>query len=189
MSLALIIEDGSRVPGANSYVTLDEANAYLAYHAQRVAWASLTDDGKAAAIVQATRALDAGCAWKGQQVDVNQARAWPRYGVIIEGGAGMAWEPMRSRYMGGVGDNEVPLRVKEASMELAALMMAGDRTADPDSAGIKSVGLGDKALDIVFDAATMPKMLGKIVPLMLSEYTNGGGRGMVPVVRSYNAIP
>lgn len=186
MSLALIIEDGTRVAGANSYVTLDEANAYLAYHAQRVAWAALSDDDKAAAIVQATRALDSGCSWKGQKVDLQQARAWPRYGVIIEGGPGVAWEPRRSRYMGGVGDNEVPTAVKEASMELAALMMAGDRTADSDSAGIKSVNLGDNAIAVEFDPTTTPKLLGKIVPLMLSDYINGGtGRGVVPVTRSF----
>lgn len=162
--MALIIETGAVVPGANSYVSVAEADSYLAYSAQRVAWAALATPDKEAALVQAARALNTAVIWKGTPVELTQALAWPRNGVYV----GSELLP----------SDTIPGQVKTSQMELAALMMQGDRTADPDSAGIASMSLGKGALAVTFDKSTAPTILGPVIPSLLrdlSEGTIGGG--------------
>lgn len=161
--MALTIETGAIIPGANSYATVIEADAYLTFHAQRVAWAALATPDKEAALVQSARVLDSQVLWKGSRMSITQPMEWPRYGVTL---------PLQGSE-GSFPDNAVPVPVKEAQIELAALMMAGDRTADSDSAGIKAVGLGKGALSVEFDPTTAATMLGRIVPSKLRDYIKG----------------
>lgn len=176
--MPLIIETGAIVPNANSYVTLEEANAYMEYSATRVLWAAMTDPDKEAAIVQATRAMDATVTWKGDKVRWDQPRQWPRTGVQIDTG-GIAWNPLGSNYAAQVPADTIPQAIKEASIELASMMAQGDRTADPDSAGIKSVKLGKGALEVEFDPSTTPQMLGRLPPALLNDYMEGYGRNRI----------
>ena len=144
----------------------------------------MSTEDKEAAIVQAARALDAVCAWKGAKVDINQPRAWPRAGVTVTGIA-MAWNPLWSQSGAGYPSDEVPQAVRDAQCELAALMAQGDRTADLDSAGIKSVKVGKGALEVEFDPSTAPRMIGRLPPALLSDYITGtGARGTVSVYRA-----
>lgn len=182
--MALIKETGAIITGANTYVTVEEADAFLAYHATRVAWAAMTTGDKEAALVQAARAMDAICAWKGQKMDIDQPRAWPRAGVMVSTVA-EAWNPLYSRSGAGYPSDQVPQAVKDAQCELAALMAQGDRTADQDSAGIKSMKVGKGALEIEFDPSTAPRMIGRLPPALLSDYITGtGARGSVAVYRA-----
>lgn len=171
--MALIIETGAIVPGANSYVSVAEADAYLAYSAQRAAWNVLNEADKEANLVQAARALDVSVTWKGKPVESTQPRAWPRKCIVING------EEFPS--------DQVPSQVKQAQMELAALMMQGDRTADPDSAGISSLSVGKGALSVEFDKTTTPTILGPVIPSMISIFSNGtigGGFRTAPTYRT-----
>lgn len=162
--MALIIEDGTIVAGANSYVSVAEADSYLAFSAQRASWAVLSTPDKEANLVQAVRALDVSVVWKGTPVETTQPRAWPRSGVVLNG----------ELYP----DNQVPSQVKTAQMELAAMMMQGDRTADPDSAGISEMSIGKGALSVTFDKTTTPTILGPVIPALLADFSNGTlGRG------------
>lgn len=182
--MALIKETGGIVAGANTYVTVAEADAFLAYHTTRAAWAAMTEADKEAALVQACRAMDAVCAWKGAKVDIDQPRAWPRAGVTVSGIA-EAWNPLWSRSGAGYPSDQVPQAVRDAQCELAALMAQGDRTADLDSAGIKSVKVGKGALEVEFDPSTAPRMIGRLPPALLSDYITGaGGKGTVKVYRA-----
>lgn len=185
MSLVLIIEDGTGVPGANSYVTTGEADAYLSFHAQRSAWAAKSADDKAAALVQAARMLN-GANWKGSKIDIGQSLAWPRYGVMDEN-AVTAWDPLGSRQSTVYPDDQVPQPVKDAQCELAILQATtGDRTADKDSDGIRSVKVGKGALEVEFDASTRPTTFGNAVNGLLAGaglVASNGRCGPLPVVR------
>ena len=71
--MPLIVEDGSGIPGANSYVTLAEAEDYFALK-------GVTVDLIEADLVNATQYLDLmfGMAYNGRLADDDQSLLWPR---------------------------------------------------------------------------------------------------------------
>lgn len=77
--MAFIVETGDIVPGANSYVSVDFADAY---HSDRgnESWADLTTEEKQSALIKATDYLEQAYAgrWKGEPLKDDQALAWPR---------------------------------------------------------------------------------------------------------------
>lgn len=102
----LIVEDGSGIAGANSYVTIAEIRAYAT---ARGITLSETD-----AVVEslAIKAMDwlFPLKYKGTIADPDQALPWPRTGVFIDGSA--------------VGDDQIPRTLKYAQMA-AAVESAG----------------------------------------------------------------
>lgn len=170
--MPFVIEDGTGVPNANSYVSVAQADAYLSYSASRVQWLSLTTPDKEAYLVQAARLLDSSVVWKGDKVSASQAMAWPRSGVDY---MGEEWP-----------SNSIPPAVLQSQMELAALQMAGDRSADPASKGIDSVSVGGGAVSVKFNAKDKRTLLGTVVPNLLSDWSTGvagAGFAIVPIRR------
>ena len=173
----LIIETGDTITGANSYVTIDEADNYAPSHMSGAAWSAKTTPAKEAILATATRTIDAGVRWKGDRRAWDQPLEWPRENVIVHSGQGRDEVPM----------DLVPQQVKTAVLEYAMLLAAGgDRTADQDSDGIASVSLGKGALSVTFDPSTKRPPLGTLVPSLLRQLIDGtalGKKGMVPVTR------
>lgn len=81
--MALTVEDGSLVSGADSYISLEDARTYCTARGL-----SLSDED-ATAEIQLRRAFDylemKRASYKGSKVDSAQLTQWPRTGVIIEG--------------------------------------------------------------------------------------------------------
>lgn len=79
--VSLIVEDGSCVPNANSYVTLEYADAYMG-NTGRKSWFGKTDDEKKAYLINATAYIDrtySKLGWKGiKKYHRNQALCFPR---------------------------------------------------------------------------------------------------------------
>src|SRR5690606_32459077 len=94
-------------PNANSYVTLAEADAYVAALAgpSARAWEQLDEDAKKRALLTATRRLDQED-YAGRKASPDQALKWPRVGAKDEDGR---------TYQSDV----VPEVVKNAQVELA----------------------------------------------------------------------
>jgi len=59
MALTLILETGAGLANANSYATVAESDAYHDGHLYATAWTGATSGNKAAALVMATRLIDA----------------------------------------------------------------------------------------------------------------------------------
>ena len=130
----LIIEDGSCPAGANSYVGLEDADAYLA---PRGLWPvaaveAMPDDeagegkeqadtvmlaAKEAALMRAFDYLNGPLDWKGFKVSWEREPAWPRLNVPVPN-----TDPAEREY---IPENVVPGAVKRAQMELAALLYGG----------------------------------------------------------------
>lgn len=108
MPITLIVEDGTRPTGANTYASLADANAYWADRANDT-WADATDDEKAAALIQATDYLN-GLSWTGRKVAI-RTMAWPRIDVEVDG---------RS-----VGSDEIPNEVVQACCYMAVEIIGG----------------------------------------------------------------
>lgn len=106
--MALIVETGSGMPTAESYVSEDEANAYFDKRGNPSAWTALTTNDKESALRYATVALDGMYEWEGDIRQLLQALSWPRSDA-------KDWEGRT------IVSTSVPQRVKDATCELALL--------------------------------------------------------------------
>jgi hypothetical protein len=79
-----IVEDGTIVADANSYATVESADAYHANRGSPAAWFDVDVDLKEDALRQATAWLDMryGTAWFGNKVRGSQSLMWPRVGIV-----------------------------------------------------------------------------------------------------------
>lgn len=80
--MTIIVEDGSNVSGANSYVSLIDARAILAPLGQNLAVSDITAEQQilnAANYIEAFRAM-----YKGIKTTSSQSLQWPRREVIID---------------------------------------------------------------------------------------------------------
>ncbi len=87
MPIAIIVEDGSNVPEANSYASVDTVKEYLA---NRGVVLTGTDDDVAAKILNGMDFLATkSCEWQGERTYTNppQSLDWPRKGVVLNGSA------------------------------------------------------------------------------------------------------
>lgn len=111
--MALVVEDGSLVANANSYVNRADYIAYAADYGVTILDAVAAD----VELLQAARYLDSmESEMKGMRTDRDQSMAWPRNGVTIE-----EW------YWNG---NEIPKQLRIAQMLVALDIHAG---TDPDN--------------------------------------------------------
>lgn len=115
--MALIVEDGSIVDGANSYVTLAEIRAYCEARGLEL---PEEDAGVEVMAVQAFDYLEAMNGWKGCPVQPNQRTAWPRDGVVI----GTYQLP----------STEIPWQLKEAQCQATYEATVTDLMPNPTAA-------------------------------------------------------
>jgi len=94
----------------NSYVTLDQANAYFADRTNAQAFLSLDNNAKEDLLITATRYLDDTNEYVGVAVSTSQPLAWPRTGTY--------YEPRYSNTV-ALPTSEVPDRLKRATYEMA----------------------------------------------------------------------
>ena len=73
MALTLIKEDGTGKADANSYASVADAEAYHEGHLYATAWTGATAEQKAAALVMATRLIDAQFQFNGVRTNEGQA--------------------------------------------------------------------------------------------------------------------
>ncbi len=110
--MALIVEDGTRPAGANTYATVGEADAYLALRGID-AWADATTEEKEAALIKAADYLN-GLSWHGRKV-ASRVMAWPRADMVDADGY-------------GISSGEIPEAVVDACCYMAGEFIGG---ADP----------------------------------------------------------
>jgi len=142
MALVVVVEDGSGLTNSNSYASVAEGNAYHEAHTYATTWTGAATATKEAALVFATRLLDQHVAWYGARCTEDQALRWPRLGVLDLDG----YE---------IDSNVIPPELKNATCELARLLIASDRTADSSGMGLRSVQAGSVAVE--WDKSWLPK--------------------------------
>lgn len=167
----VVLEDGTGTnPDADSYV--DPAGAVaarvIASHYYSAGWTALSADDKATLCRMATRLLDQNMEWYGWQKTDEQPLAWPRSGLTVN-----------CRTVTGL-----PILVARATIIFAMALAERNRAADPGGGGeqgIKSINLGNSALELEFDSdpsAGQPAgLFTNEVETMLREYgTSRAGR-------------
>lgn len=130
--MALTVETGAVVAGADSYVSVADCTAY---HAARgnTTWADTTKD-KEALLRKATSFLDNQYVtqWKGLRTANNQPLQWPRQWVMqydADARSGYAGTPVY------VESNVIPQLLKDAVCECALRFISKDMAPDLDAGG------------------------------------------------------
>lgn len=106
--MALTVEDGSGITGANTYVSLVDCGTYHT-NLGNTTWTG-TDAAKTSAIYRAMAWLE-NQPFKGYKYDYDQALEWPRSGVTDRNGY-------------AVGEDEIPPQLVNALCEAALIELA-----------------------------------------------------------------
>lgn len=114
--MAFIVEDGSCIVQATSYIDITFADEYLADRGN-MDWPALTEDQKKAALVQASDYVSTHYKYKGTKIDMLQNLQFPRNGVI---------DPL------GMPVTGVPECIKKCTAELAVRASKGPLVPDPE---------------------------------------------------------
>jgi hypothetical protein len=164
--MALLVEDGTIVAGAESLASVADADLY---HTNRgnTSWTGVTAT-KEAALRRATDYMQQTYRqrWKGYRKDAVQALDWPRTFVYLE-----------EFVHGAVGtfpflvpDTIVPLEVKNACCELALRALSGELSPDIGRQAIsKAVG----PIRVEYDKASQYYTVYRAVDAMIQVYLDG----------------
>ena len=165
--MSLTVETGAIVPGAESYASVAEADAYWIVR-NGTAWAALTTGAKEAALRMATDYIEAvyGERWLGDRVSAAQDLSWPRSGVYVDGVQ--------------IPSNALPIALVRATMELAVKASAGELLAD-QGAQVTRETVGP--ITVEYAAGARQATRYALVESLLAGLLTGGG-GQIPVVRA-----
>lgn len=132
----LIVETGISVVGAQSYVSVEEADAYHAAHGNTSTWAAAGLIGKEVALRKATAYIDGyyGGRYKGYRTyPLTQNLLWPRAEVIEFPEDGVS-----------LPSTSIPTRLKDAVCEAALRAVSGTLAPDLEAGGrVQSVSVGE----------------------------------------------
>jgi len=168
MALTLIKEDGTGKADANSYASVDDGDVYHDGHLYATAWTGATADQKAAALVMATRLIDAEMQFNGTRTNAVQGLQWPRaacpdpdsFHVPLS-----ALLPIPSDY---VRYDTVPKAVVQAACEMARELLITDRTAAPRGEGLKYENVS--GVQTGYDKTDRRPVLSQVTQVMLAKY-------------------
>ena len=119
MAEAFVVEDGSGLSNANSFVTVAEADDFWELR-NNATWEALSDEAKQAAVIRATEYLcQFDSMYPGYRRTIGQSLSWPRIGACYVDGE---WIP----------DGTVPPEIKKACFELAYKASSSELTPDID---------------------------------------------------------
>lgn len=109
MAISIIVEDGSGVANANSYVSVDDARTYAKNRGVEL---PADNDEVAAMLIKSTDYLEAqACRYQGKPTSSTQSLQWPRTGVVLN--------------CDEVPSNVIPKSLISAQIQLAMAINAG----------------------------------------------------------------
>jgi hypothetical protein len=161
--MALIVEDGTNVPDAESYSTVAQADAYFTARGTGL-WFELTEEEKEQALRRATDFMVQRYrnGWKGQRLNPLQALDWPRKCVVIED------------YTLPV--NHMPREVIRGCAELALKAAAGPLATDATQKILQeTVG----PITMRYDPNSTNIIRYTAVDMLLSPFLGSGGNSAV----------
>lgn len=159
--MALIVENGTGLPNAESYCSVAEASSYFSLRGNE-AWADV--ENKEAALRKATDYMMAryGSRWLGYRATTTQALDWPRRSVPLQD---------QSYVYAFLPENQVPEVVKRACAELAFLASSTDLQPNLERAE-SSVTVGD--ISVTYDQSSPQSPRYPYIDSMLTPYLQSG---------------
>ena len=139
--MAIIVETGEGLPNSNSYIDVAELEAYAADRLE-----TLPQDGKEALLIRSMDYLESIKNYKGMRVSAEQALAWPRSRVYIDGFP--------------LAQDRIPSLLKRAQAQLAIEAMSYDLMPSTDGFAVAS----EKVDVIQVEYATGGRLSGSTAP-------------------------
>ncbi len=168
MALTLIKEDGSGLANANAYADVAEGDAYHEGHLYATDWTGASSGTKAAALVMATRLIDAFYQFRGFKAHDAQALQWPRDfardGDALRSASVAVLAPHDEYFA----SNAVPKVLRDATIETARELIKANRADDPDGEGLASMTLTG-TLRMTFDKKDRAPVIPHVAQAMLSK--------------------
>ena len=163
MAFTFVVEDGTGLATATSYVSVADADDIIAVniHIDQT-WLDLGTDSKEKLLAWATRIHDAQTRWKGTKTVATSQLRWPRTGVC-------------DRDETLIGINEIPYQLEVATAEYARYLIAGDRTLERDQDGL--IRLKADVVELEFkDGYQLPQIPAQMTYLLdgLGYISSGG---------------
>jgi len=165
MALQFIVEDGSGLATATSYIAEADAEQYFENrpnHANIASWTAALSAAKQGALVEGTAWLDQGYVWKvGVKGSADQALDWPRTGAYDAEGYAIAID-------------EVPVAVERATCEVAIRILAGETFSPDKDAAVDGVKLGPLEVDFFGDGRSAKGKTFPAIDQILRGLVKGG---------------
>ena len=185
MPLTLIKEDGTGLANANAYADVAEGDAFHEGHLYATDWTGASGPTKTAALVFATRLIDAYYQFRGFKAHDAQALQWPRDLARDDdapSGRGLVALISRDGYFAS---NSLPKALVAATIETARELIKANRADDPEGEGLQSMALTG-VVSLAFDKRDRPPVVPHVAQAMLSklgEYITSSG-GAVRLIRT-----
>jgi hypothetical protein len=157
--MALIVEDGTIVAGAESLATVAEADTYWSNRGD-AAWAALATAAKEEALREGTAKLLNGRQWRGMILNNDQPLSWPRWEVTDLDGR-------------SYDSDEIPIDLKNAAIEYAKLASVASLRTTSTSRKTTKAKLGP--LETEFTAFGTAEVMAPWIDRMISKFLVGGG--------------
>lgn len=187
MAATIIVEDGTGLATANSYLSLADAEIYFATHPQSSAWDALTDDQKNRYLISGARVLDACFDFSGFKISADQALQWPRIRAADPDQSGEAFYRAAGTSItsGYFPEDEVPKGVKDAQCEMARMLVASNRMDDAPGTGIREFELPG-SIRVAFETGRLQEIVPDFIINMMARFGSFRSRrsGNVKLMRA-----
>lgn len=173
MAFAFVVEDGSGLASATSYVSVADADDYFALTPDFAAtWNAKNNTDKEFLLGWATRVLDQKTVWNGVKTTTTQALRWPRTGVYDRDGL-------------LIPSTTLPKQLIEATLEFAKWLNENDPTSGQDIDYLSRMRVD--VIEFEFQENTsqssFPSILNQIIG-SLGTFKVGGGHRFVSIAKS-----
>lgn len=151
----MIVEDGTGISNADSYISLEDAEAYVSSSFFTGDWSELTNSQKESLLKTSSMYLDSFYSWYGEKSVQTSGLRWPRVGVEdsddIE-----------------VPSNSIPNKIKWATVEMSIYLASTNLLEESDSRGVDSVKID--VIEITFNSSEKNVKLPNTVTHLLKDY-------------------
>jgi hypothetical protein len=169
MASNLIVEDGSIVANADSYVTAAEADTYwLTNRNNNAIWLAASVGQKDQALREATQFLDNAYDWLGGRRNYSQSLRWPR----------VLWWTKDNKVLNV---NTIPDAIKVAQMELAIEAVGGRLITGAPKASLERGGMISSeslsGMAIQYSSSAPGGISYPFIDLIVADYVQGAKYG------------
>ena len=160
--MALIVEDGTGLATAESYISVADADTYIAaFKGANTTWDVASDSAKEIAARQATQYIDGVYNWKGEIYASAQALDWPRNYVYNDR---------------GLMETGVPTKLEQATAEVMYLIITGTTINVNVDRGKQTVKEKVDVIEVEYESGASQQPSFPEVNRLLADLVVSGGQ-------------
>ena len=185
MALTLIKEDGSGLANANAYASVADGDAYHEGHLYTTDWTGASSGSKAAALVMATRLIDAYHQFRGFKAHATQALQWPRELARDDDALRSTGVLVVTAREECFPNDALPVVLRDATIETARELIKANRADDPEGEGLASMAITG-SLSLTFERRDRRPVIPHVAQALLAKFGDyvRQNSGVVRLVRT-----